>query len=107
MLASVSADNSVNRGTGSLRSDGQSAAQVLAELQSAIKQECARFSEPHALQRVRLSVGENHIVISGAVPNEADEERLLSIAVGHADGRAVFNNLSLENSTEKLHGQDR
>jgi hypothetical protein len=101
MLSSTSADNSGSGKTGSLRSDGHSATEVLAKLQSTIQQECASFSAPDALRQVKISVGENHIVISGTVPSETDEERLLSIAQAYADGRTVFNKLSPEHSAEK------
>lgn len=95
LLATAYADNSISRRTGSLRSDGQSAEEVLSEFQRAIKERCARFSA-QALRQVSVSVGENYIVISGTVPSEGDEEQLISIAVANADGRTVFNRLSLE-----------
>ena len=42
-----------------------------------------------------MKISDNNIILSGSVPTESDEQRLIAIVINNADGRTVFNRLEV------------
>lgn len=92
-LAGVLVQPPSDRG-GTIRAVGYSE-QVKGEITAELRRNCASFSSPRALRGVRLTIGDNHIILSGLIPTVADEHLLLTIAAQAASGRTVFNRLQI------------
>ena len=87
--------SNVSRPTGVLRADpnaNDTAGKKIATDAAAV---CRGLSDPTALGRVRMTISDNNIIITGTVPSEADEEQIIAIVINNADGRTVFNRLEV------------
>jgi len=84
--------------SGVLRADPVANDTTNEKIASDLERDCALFTEPSALQRVRLRIADNNIIVSGDVATERDEHLLLRIVQANADGRTVFNRLQVTSS---------
>jgi hypothetical protein len=85
----------ITRPTGVLRADPNANDTATQKIKADVQQSCSSLSEPSALRQVRITISDNHIVVSGTVPTDADEQLLIAIATANADGRTVFNRLDV------------
>ncbi|HYH00898.1 MAG TPA: hypothetical protein VD837_17350 [Terriglobales bacterium] len=81
---------------GALRATPDAELEAQKAIQNDLRRNLNRFRDAQALQKVRIKISENHIVVSGPELAEIDAGTILSIAQTHADGRTIFNRLGLE-----------
>jgi hypothetical protein len=85
----------LTRPTGVLRADPNANDTASQKIATDIEQACPNLSTPSALRQVRMKISDNNIILTGAVPTEADAEQLVTIVTANADGRTVFNRLEV------------
>ncbi len=85
----------VQRPTGVLRADPFANDTAQQKIAGDVARACLSLSSPTAARQVRLKIGDNNIIVSGAVPTESDAQQLLNIMAANADGRTVFNRLEV------------
>lgn len=87
--------SNTSRPTGVLRADPEANETASQKIASDAAGACANLSQPSAFRQVRMKISDNNIILSGSVPTESDEQRLIAIVINNADGRTVFNRLEV------------
>lgn len=87
--------SNISRPTGVLRADPNANETAGKKIASDAAVACRDLSDPAALVHVRMKISDNNIIVSGAIPTEADREQIIAIISANADGRAVFNRLEV------------
>ena len=87
--------SSISRPTGVLRADPNANETASSRIASDVATACQSLSSPEAARNVRLQISDNHIILVGVVPTEADEQVLLTLVSNNADGRTVFDRLEV------------